>query len=761
MLLFVVIVYDNDKSSSRSRKLAKQRAVPVGTTGAVQFSEKCLRQEGGGVKVDGEIIFQAPIAPTDGSTATDVSASESKEGDQLAEELVVCESPLNEETSSLLNVAAPEFVPESTPTEIKDEEENIAVNNSSDVSSSQGGQSHKHRHFNKHQAYPYHMIPDYMVRGPPFPPLHLPYAPYLIPRHPREPLIPLSMPFGYPYPPMHLQQSRMFPDGFPTRHPQIYAAGIPSEIYMMDFMGGPFPQDAQNRHYPWGSIPEQAGQSPEPTYEAHDGSQDDGVGSQEMTSSNTNVTDTTESRSHDSVTLSEDGGNQYPVADSTSQLAAIVEHNDPQLLDDTSGNNISNMAEVFSEEVHPIKDNSTGQVVDNGYIHKDIDSSHKDKTPSVGSTKASLELDSSSKSDLESSSEKAEVTELSQDTPPADNTVQHEDGYCTATTIADVSVPAIQPSEEMAKQPPEHMDRQQPLEDAQPMQTEHVVVPESVKPELQPTITPSSADSDNKVVPEEKSAVVGLPVAAKKLPSTALGNNPSEQKIKAPPVTGEPQQHKVDKKTSYNNSRTSNQISSSRENNYSRIDSQTSASSGKISSKGSNKSGPSIILRAANPPEKKAYQQIPHIDSVHVNTSSSRDMSHSSSSGSSFTSQAELKKTQLNTSAQSVSKETNNSSMVSNNNSSNVQNNSQVEVKKSQTVQAWGQAKKWSQLFNNGTSSKDTALPTKDPVVQSNSVPATSPGEPVAKQASTPPNAEHINKQLKSLGGKGTYRHCV
>ena len=749
--LFVVIAYDNDKSSSRSRKLAKQRAVPVGTASAVQFSEKCLRQEGGGVKVDGEIIFQAPIAPTDGHTTTEVCASENKEGNQLAEVQAGHESPLNEETSSFLNVAAPEFVPEATPTEIKDEEEEetIAVNSSSDVSSSQAGQSHKHRHFNKHQAYPYHAIPDYMARGPPFPPLHLPYAPYLIPRHPREPLIPMGMPIGYPYPPMHLQQSRMFPDGFPTRHPQIYAAGIPSEIYMMDFMGS-FPQDVQNRHYPWGGAPEQTGQSPEPNYEAHDDSPDDGDATQEVTSPNTNVSDTTEPRSHDDVTLSEDSVNQYPVTGSSdvSQFATTIEHKDPQLLDDTSS---TTKTEVFNEEIHPIKDNSTGQVVDNGYIHKDIDSSHEDKIPPSVASKASLELDSSSKSDLDSSSEKAEVTELSQDILPVDNTVLREDICCTVTTVVDASDPAKQSPEETARQPP---DKQQLLEDAPTTQVEHVT--EIVKPEPQPTITPISVDNDNKVVPEEKSAAACLPVVVKKLPNTALGNNSSEQKVKPPAVTGDQQQqqqHKVDRKTSYNNSRTSNQFSSSRENNCSRTDSQSSTSSGKISSKGpNNKSGPSIILRAANVPEKKLYQQMPHIDSIPVNTSGNRDTSHSSS-GASVT---ELKKIQSNTSSmQSISKETSNPSMAPNNNSSsNVQNNSQVEVKKSHTVQAWGQTKKWSQLFNNGASSKDTVPPSKD-LVQGNPIPSTSPSDTVAKQASTPPNPEHVNRQMKSLGGKG------
>ena len=749
--LFVVVAYDNDKSSSRSRKLAKQRAVPVGTASAVQFSEKCLRQEGGGVKVDGEIIFQAPIAPTDGRTTTDVCASENKEGDQLAEVQVGHESPLNEETSSFLNVAAPEFVPESTSAEIKDdeEEETIAVSNSSDVSSSQTGQSHKHRHFNKHQAYPY-VLPDYMVRGPPFPPLHLPYAPYLIPRHPREPLIPLSMPFGYPYPPMHLQQSRMFPDGFPARHPQIYTTGVPSEIYMMDFMG-PFPQDVQNRHYPWGSVPEQARQSPEPNHEAHDDSQDDGDATQEVTSPNANVSDTTEPRSHDNVALSEDSVNQYPVtssSDNVSQFATTTEHTDAQLLDDTSGNT---KTEVFSEEVHPIKDNSTGQVVDNGYIHKDINSSHKDKIPPSVTSKASLEVDSSSsKSDLESNSEKVGVTELSQDIPPVENTVLHEETCCTVTTVVDACVTAKQPPEETARQLP---DKHQLSEDAQIMQVEHVT--EIVKPEPQPTITPISVDNDSKVLPEEKSAAAGLPVVVKKLPNTALGNNTSEQKVKPPAVTGDQQQqHKVDRKASYNNSRTSNQFSSSRENNCTQTDSQSATGSGKISSKGLNKSGPSIILRAANAPEKKScQQQMPHIDSAPVNTSGSRDTSHSSSSGASVN---ELKKTQSNASMQNVSKETNNSSTLApNNNGSNVQNNSQVEVKKSHTVQAWGQTKKWSQLFNNGASSKDAIPPTKDSVVQGNQIPSTSPSETVAKQASTPPNPEHVNRQLKSLGGKG------
>lgn len=711
----------------------------MGATGAVQFSEKCLRQEEGGVKVDGEIIFQAPLPPTGGgSTTTDVCANEGKEDDLLAE-VQPHESPLNEETSSFLNVAAPEFVPESTPAEIKDdeeEEENVAASSSSDVSSSQPTHPHKHRHVNKHQPYhPYPMIPDYMVRGP-FPShLPLPY-PYFLPRHPREPLIPLSVPFGYPYPPIHLQQSRMFPDGFPARHPHVYAAGMPSEIYMMDFPG-PFPQDVQTRLYSWGGVPEQVAQSsPEPDHEAHD-SQDDRDGTQEITSPNTNVNDTAEPRPHNNVTSSENNGNQFPIASlssgNTSQFSTVIERSDSQLLNDASddSDNISDVKTDFNEEIHPIKDNSTGQVVDTGYIHKH-DSSHNNEMPSTAASKASLGNDSSSKSDLESSSEKAEVTELSQDSLPPDNTAQQDETYCTATATVNISDTAKQLLEDP--------------ENAQIVQTQHTVT-EIIKVEPQPTITPTSVDNDNKMIPEEKLAAASPPVVTKKLPSTALGNKLNEPKIKpAVVVAGEPQQYKVDKKTSYSNSRTSNQFSSSRENNHFRTDPQTSTSSGKLSSKGSTKSGPSIILRAANPPEKKTYQQMTHTESASVNTSN-REMSHSSSSSStSVASQTEVKKTQSN----SVSKETSSSSNSSN---SNIQSHPQVEVKKSHTGPAWGQPKKWSQVFDNNTSLKDTSSPSKDPVVQSDLVSTTN--GTVVEQTSTPPNPEHINKQLKSLGGKG------
>ena len=719
-------MYDNDKTSSRSRKLAKQRAVPVGTTSAVQFSEKCLRQEGGGVNVDGEIIFQAPLPGTDGSASIDVCANENSEGDLLAE-VQAHESPLNEETSSFLNVAAPEFVPELAPAEMKDEEEeNVAVSSNSDVSSSQSAHPHKHRHFNKHQPYQqYPMIPDYsMLRGPIPSHLPLPY-PYYVPRHPREPLIPLGMPFGYPYPPMQLQQSRMFPDGFPGRHPQVYTAGMPSEIYMMEF-GGPFPQDIQNRLYSWTGVPEQTGQSPEPEHEV----QDSPDGMQENTSPTANIGDTVEPRLQDNVTSLESDGDQFPVtnlSDNTSQFSTKIESNDLHY-DDTGDSNIDNDKASFSEEVHPIKDNSTGQVVDTGYIHKHVDSSQSDdETPSAVTSKALPEYDDSAKDNLESNSERAEVMELSQEGPPADNTVQQDEEYAATTTVEICDVTKLP-------------------EDTESVQTEQAVA-EITKPEPQPTITPICVGSDVKVVPEEKPAATSPPLVTKKLPSTTLGNKLNEPKTKAPPVT---QQHKVDRRTSNsnNNLRTSNQFSSSRENSYSRTDSQTFTSSGKMSSKGSTKSGPNIILRAPNAPEKKTYQQSYHAEPATAYTTGSKDTNHSSSSSAASVA-SEVKKSHSNSSTHSVSKEANNSSPANSSNTT-VQCNTQAEVKK---PPAWGQTKKWSQLFNNNSSSKETAVsPNKDPVAQGDPM-LSSSSETVTDQI--PPNPEHINKQLKSLGGKG------
>ena len=717
--------------------------MPVATTSAVQFSEKCLRQEGGGVKVDGEIIFQAPLPLIDGTMATNVCTTEGKGGGLVAEVQTHEESSLNEETSSFLNVAAPEFVPESTPGEIKDDEEDIvAVSSSNDVLSSQQVHPHKHRHFNKHQQYhPYHMIPDYMMRGP-FPShLPLPY-PYFLPRHPREPLIPMSVPFGYPYPPMQLQQqSRMFSDGFPARHPQVYAAGMPSEIYMMDFMNS-FPQDVQNRQYSWGNVPEPAVQSPEPDHEVQDGQDDDRISAQEITPSSTNVPDATEPRLQDNVASLENGGNQFPVTsplDDASQLSTIIEDNDPRLVDDTSSSNICNVKTDFSEEVHPIKDNSTGQVVDTGYIHKHIDGGHDDETPSTVPSKASLEPDSSSKSELESSLEKAEVTEFSQDSLPTDNTAQQYKNPCTAATITNVSDAARHSPEDTTRLPPE---------DAQ---IEHNFT-EMKKPELRSTATLVSVDNNNKIVLEENVATTSPSVATKKLPSTALGNKLNEPKLKSP--AGEAQQHRVDKKTGYNNSRTSNQFSSSREINYSRTDSQTSATSGKMSTKGSTKSGPNIILRATNASEKKTYQ---HVDSASVNTSN-KETSYSASS---VPFQTEVKRAQPNIPTHSVSKETGGSSVSLNGNSSKSQSNPQVEVKKSQTPVAWCQGRNWSQFMNSSSSVKDTASSSsKDLVTQSDSV-LTSTSGAVVEQTLTLPNPEHVNRQLKSLGGKGTMVVCV
>ena len=721
-------VYDNDKSSLKSRKLAKQRAVPMGTTSAVQFSEKCLRQEGGGVNVDGEIIFQAPLPGTDSSTSTDVYADEIREEGDLLVEVQAHKLPLNEETSSFLNVAAPEFVPESTPAEIKDEEENVAESSNSDGSSSQSAHPHKHRHFNKHQPYQqYPMIPDYSMLRSPIPShLPLPYPCY-VPRHPREPLIPLGVPFGYPYPPMQLPQSRMFPDGFPGRHPQVYTAGMPSEIYMMEF-GGPFPQDIQSRLYSWTGVPEQAGQSPEPEHEVHDSPDD----TQDSTSPNSNIGDALEPRSHDNFTSLESDGDQLPVTNlsdnNTSQFSTKIESNDPHY-DDTGDSNIDNDKTGFSEEIHPIKDNSTGQVVDTGYIHKHVASSHgDDETPSTVISKALPEHDDSAKDNLESSSEKAEVTELSQEGPPTDNTAQQDEDFCAAITTVDIC--------DVAEQPPE---------DRQSVQAEQAVT-EITEPE--PTITPICVGNDVKVVPEEKSTATSPPVVAKKLPGTALGNKLNEPKSKPPPVT---QQHKVDRRTSNNNNnlRTSNQFSSSRESSYSRTDSQTSAGSGKMSSKGSTKSGPNIILRAPNAPEKKPYQQSYHVETATAHITSGKDTNHSLSSVAS-----EAKKSHPSLSTHSITKEASNSSSTPNS-STIVQSNAQVEVKK---PPAWGQTRKWSQLFNSNSSSKETvASPSKDPIVQDHPVPSGS-SETVTDQ--TPPNPEHVNKQLKSLGGKGN-KSCL
>ena len=717
-------MYDNDKTSARSRKLAKQRAVPVGTTSAVQFSEKCLRQEGGGVNVDGEIIFQAPLPSTNGSTSADACADESSEGELLAE-VPAHGSPLSEETSSFLNVAAPEFVPETAPGETKDdeEEENVASSNS-DVSSSQSAHPHKHRHFNKHQAYqPYPMIPDYsMLRGPIPSHLPLPY-PYYIPRHPREPLIPLGVPFGYPYPPMQLQQSRMFPDGFPGRHPQVYTAGVPSEIYMMEF-GGPFPQDIQGRLYSWTGVPEQAGQSPDHEHEV----QNSPDGMQDNSSLTANTGDTTEPKAQDNVTILEDDGDQFPVTDLSANTLTKIESNELQY-DDTGDSNIDNDKAGFSEEIHPIKDNSTGQVVDTGYIQKNVNNCQSDETPSTVTSKAFPEHDDLAKNNLESNSEKAEVMELSQESPPADSTAQQDEEYCTAITTVEIS------------------DGAKLSEDAQTVQAELAVTEIT---ESQPTITPICVGDDVKVVPEEKPVATSPPpVVAKKLSSTGLGNKLNEPKIKPPPVA---QQHKVDRRTSNNNNnlRTSNQFSSSRESSYSRTDSQASAGNGKISSKGSTKSGPNIILRAPSAPEKKTYQQSYYVEPASPYTTGGKDTNHSSSS-SVASAASEMKRSHSNSSTHSVSKETSNLSSTPNSSSTTVQCTTQVEVKK---PQAWGQSKKWSQLFNNNSSSsKETAvLASKDPVVQADPV-SSSSSEPVINQP--PPNPDHVNKQLRSLGGKG------
>ena len=719
-------MYDNDKTSTRSRKLAKQRAVPVGTTGAVQFSEKCLRQEGGGINVDGEIIFQAPLPGTDGSSSIDVCVGESSEGD-LLDEIQARGSPLNEEASSFLNVAAPEFVPELAPTEMKDgEEEENVVSSNSDVSSSQSAHPHKHRHFNKHQVYqPYPMIPDYsMLRGPIPSHLPLPY-PYYIPRHPRDPLIPLGMPFGYPYPPMQLQQSRMFPEGFPGRHPQVYTAGVPSEIYMMEF-GAPFSQDIQGQLYPWTGVPEQAGQSPESEHEV----QDSPDGMPENSSPTANTGDTTESRAQDNITILEGDGDQFPMTDlseNTPQFSTKIESNDLQY-DDTGDSNIDNDKAGFSEEIHPIKDNSTGQVVDTGYIQKNVSNSQSDETPSTVTSKAFPEHDDLAQDNLELNSEKAEVIELSQDSSPADNTVQQNEEYCTVTATVEIC--------DVAKLP----------EDAQNVRTE-LAITEITEP--QPTITPVCVGNDVKVVPEEKPVSTSPPVVAKKLSSTGLGNKLNEPKIKPPPVA---QQHKVDKRTSNNNNslRTSNQFSNNRESSYSRMDSQTSAASGKISSKGSTKSGPNIILRAQNAPEKKSYQSY-YVEPAGPYTTGSKDTNYFSSSSATSAAASEVKKSHSNSSTHSVSKEASNSSSIPNSSNATVQCNTQVEVKK---PQAWGQTKKWSQLFNNNSSSsKETAVSaSKDPVVQADQV-SSGLSEPVINQ--TPPNPERVNKQLKSLGGKG------
>lgn len=711
----------------------------MATTSAVQFSEKCLRQEGGGVKVDGEIIFQAPLpGTTDGSTT--IEASSENKDDNSVSQVYLHESPLDEETPSILNVAAPEFVPVSVPTEMKDDE-NAAVSSSSNVSSSQSVYPHKYRHFNKHQPYhQYPMIPDYsMIRGPIPSHLPLPY-PYMFSRHPRDPLIPLSMPFGYSYPPIQLQQSRMFPDGAP-RH--VYTAGVPSEFYMMEF-GTPFQQNIQSQLYSWAGVPEHTPQSPDPEHELHDG-QDDRDGAQEIASPNAStISDAVEPRSHDNVASFENDGDQLPTASSSDnmlQYSTIIENNDSHL-DDASDSSVSNAKTDFSsEEVHPIKDNSTGQVVDTGYIHKHIDNNPRDELPPPVVPKASPECDDSGKSDLESSLEKTEVIELSQEIPSTNSNVEKDETYCTTGDICDP-----------VKQLTQEDKTKFPLEDKLTTQT----VTEVVKSEPQPTITPpiSIDKDDNKVVSEEKLTAPTPPVMTKKLPSTSLGNKINEPKVRPPPsagLAGEPQQqlqHRVDRKTSNNsssNNRTANQFSNSRENNYSRTDSQTPTGSGKMSSKGSAKSGPSIILRAPNAPEKKMYQLSSHVDPSSVNTSSSRDTHYSSSSSASVA--PELKKSQLNPSGHSASKEMSNSSNAST-------SNSQTEARKSHPVTAWGQTKKWSQLFNsNNTSPKDTTMPSKEHIVQSD-LPLSTGSEAVAELVLPAPNPEHINKQLKSLGGK-------
>ena len=683
------------------------------TANAVQFSEKCLRQEGGGVKVDGEIIFQAPLPSTNDDAIADVCTNESCK-DDLCTEVQAHESPLNEETPSFLNVAAPEFVPELAPPEIKDEEENV-VSSSSDVLSSQPTHPQKQRHFNKHQQYPtYPVLPDYsMLRGHIPPHLPLPY-PYYMPRHPREPLIPVGMPFGYPYPPMQLQQSRVFPDG---RHPPVYTAGMPSEIYMMEF-GIPFPQDIQGRLYPWTGLPEQAAQSPEPDHEAHDSPD----GTQGNLSPTTNIGGGAEPRPHDdNATSSED---DVHVANPSDNVSTKLETSDSHY-DDTGGDTIDTNK---TEETHPIKDNSTGQVVDTGYIHKHT-SSNSHNNGDISSTVVSKALPEHVdlvKSDSESNSEKAEATGVSQESLPAELVIQQDRDYSTPlTTKADICDPSIQLPENVEK--------------------EHAVA-EITKPELQPTVAPISVCNDVKVIPEEMSPTITPPVVTKKLPGTALGNKLNEPKLKPTPVA---QHHKVDRKTNNNNHfRTSSQFSSTRDNSNCHTDSPTSTSSGKMSSKGLNKSGPSIILRASNPPEKRTYQQSYHVDPVTTHCTGSKDTHYASSSSSNSVS-SEAKKSHPHS---SVPKETSNSSSVTNSNNTTAHVGTQVEVKKPNSAPAWGQGKNWSQLFNNNSSSKGTAvLPVKESVVQG--IPMSSGfSEMVTEQA--PPSREHVNNQLKSLGGK-------
>jgi len=732
--VIVVTVCDNDKASSRARKLAKQRLVPVGTASAVQFSEKCLRQEGGGAKVDGEIIFQTPL-PTADSTTNDFHISKGIEDDMLVE-VQTCEPPLNEETSSFLNVAAPEFVPESAPAQLKDEE-NAVVSSNSDVSSSQTVHPHKYRHFNKQQPFhPYQMIPaEYaMIRGTI--PSHLPIPyPYYLQQRSREPLIQFGIPFGYPYAPVHFQQSRMFSDGFPLRAPHVYAAGVPSDMYVMD-LGGTYPQDVQNRLYSWSGVPEQSVRSPEPEGEVHDNleSRDS---TQETISPNTNnVNDAMEARSHDHVASSEHSGDQFPAtsssSDSMSQFSTRIETNSEHLMGGGTGDsNISNIKNNFSEEVHPIKDNSTGQVVDTGYIHKQIDNSQNEESPSTEASKPSEEHDDSTKSDLELSSEKDEAMELSQESIPSDNVTQQDQNYCDVMTMVDMTTTV-----DICNKVKE------PSENGQNIQTENAIT-EIIKAEPQPTITSISVDSGSKIVPEEKLAATSLPVVAKKVLNNTLGTKLNEPRTK--PIAGEPQsqQHKVDRKYSSNNNNRTNQLSTSRENNYSRTDTQSSVSSGKMSSKVMNKSGASIILRTVSASEKKTYQQSSHTEHTH---SSSRDMNHSSFSGTLAGPQTEAKKSHSNFSAHSSIRDTSHSSSATN--GSTV---SQAEVKKPHTVPAWGQAIKWSQVFDNSASSKDIASTSKDSVTQSDSVP--SAGESVVDQTSRSPDPEHVNRQLKSLGG--------
>ena len=727
------VVYDNEKHSSRSRKLAKQRVVPAGTASAVQFSENCLKQEGGDVKVDSEIIFQTPLLTGEVSaTTSNVCVSEGKE-DGLLPEIQTHESPQNEETSSFLNVAAPEFVPVSTPGQTKDKESNVAIStsnnssnssssssNSTDVSSSQPVQPHKHRHFNKHQPYQqYHMIPDYSMMRAPIPPhLPLPY-PYFLPHHSQESLLPLSVPYGYPYPPMPLQQSRVFTDSFPARHPHVYA-GMHPEFYMMEY-GGPFPQDMQNRLYSWnGGVPEQPPvQSPEPESEVHD-NPDGKDTTQESSPPSTSTSITAELRSHDTNTSPEHSIDQAPIINSSNnptQFSTVIETDDP---DEAGGINTSSSKTDFSDEIHPIKDNSTGQVVDTGYIHKHIDNNKV--VPSLPASKASLECDDATKCALESNSDKTEVIELSQETVPSDNTVQQDPCRPTVKTATDVC------------------DETNSSEDANAVQTEHTV-PDTVKPE--PTITSISVDNNVKVVPEKPTTTTPL-VGARKVPSTTLGNKLSEQKTKSAAGETHSQQHKVDRKPSSNsiNNRTSNQFSSNRENNYHRSESQTSTGSNKISSKGATKSGPSIILRS----EKRTYSQSSHVEPV----SSNKD--YFSTSG------PESKKFQSYSHTNSASKETNHAPASSNSSSSSsisssssgITTNTPNDPKKQA---AWGQTKKWSQLFNSSTSSKDTVSSlSKEPVAQSDVVMSSSSSETVVEQTSTL-STQSVNKQLISLGG--------